>query len=82
MRINEFIEKEQKLNKKAGFALEIMLNDLKDSDKYLLEPHKYKLYGFLSALHSTDYISKEIYDELFKDIQNIALETFKKLWSL
>lgn len=82
MKINEFIEKEQKLNKKVGFALEIMLDDLKDSDKYLLEAHKYKLYGFLSALKDTDYISKEIYDELFKDIQNIALETFKKLWSL
>ena len=59
-----------------------MLNDLKDSDKYLLETHKYKLFGFLSALQSTDYISKEIYIELFKDIQNIALETYKKLWSL
>lgn len=79
MTINEFIKKEKNNGKLVGYGLETRIKSLEESNKNSHELEKYQIYGFLESLFYTGYITENEYDDLFKDVQNLAREIFYKI---
>ena len=82
MTLKEFINKEKELHNLVGFNLELKVKNLQTSTRYTIDLNAHEIFGFLNALHCTDYISSEVWEGLFDDTQKIQNETYRKLWNL
>lgn len=82
MTLQEFINKEKENNTLTGYALDSRIKDLQNSKKHTIEIYKHDLTGFIYALHATNYINKETWEQLHDDIQNIWYKRFNELYNL